>query len=142
MATTIKRGESFTAQVEAFVTKAKRMQAEVAHEAAIGLAETATQSKDQGGNLPVVKGNLQRSFAASTVGPVSVLWGQKEFRGTLDGVMSVIRNAKIGQTIWMGFQAAYARKVEVDNGFIRLAAQRWDQIVADAVRLVRARNGE
>lgn len=142
MATAIKRGQSCAAQVEAFATKAKRMLAEVAQESSIGVAEAATLPKDQGGHLPVVKGNLRRSFAASTVGPVSVLWGQREFHGTLDGVMSVIRNAKIGQTIWMGFQAAYARKAEVDNGFVRLTTQRWQQIVADAVRLVRARNGE
>jgi hypothetical protein len=61
-----------------------------------------------------------------------MLWGVKEFHGTRQAVEDVIESAEIGQTVWIGFQAIYARKAEDKHGFVRLAAQQWQVIVVNA----------
>ncbi|GGZ21737.1 hypothetical protein [Asticcacaulis endophyticus] len=98
----------------------------------------------QGGNMPVVSGNLYRSLLASR----DVMPSIKS-----DGVFTepnntlTISGAELGQTIYLGFQAIYARRVnygftgtdslgrtynQTGRNFVGLAAQRWQQIVAEA----------
>ena len=43
-----------------------------------------------------------------------------------------IANAKLGDTIYLGFQAVYAGVQEYHNGFVRLTAQRWKTIVRNS----------
>lgn len=56
-----------------------------------------------------------------------------------------IAGAEIGETIYAGYTAAYARALEyghskqAPNGMVRLAAQRWPQIVAEVSAEAEAR---
>lgn len=82
---------------------------------------------------PVVTGNLQNSRAVSTAGPVAVDWRTKKFRDPDDSINGVIAGAEVGGVVHLGYRAPYAHKIEAQRAFVRLVAQRWPQIVADAV---------
>lgn len=125
---------TFSAKIAAFATDTEKRIGDVVRESALLVDQELARPKDAGGNLPVVSGNLRASRAASTIGMPPVLWRQKEFNGNDASIAAVIMGAPLGASIWIGFQAPYARKVEEKHGFVRLAAQRWDQIVEEAVR--------
>lgn len=125
---------SFAAQIAAWANKTEEAQTEILHESLRQLVEEVTRPKSAGGHLPVVTGNLGNSVAVSTLGPVTFDWTTKKFRNPADAVNNAIAGVAVGQTAWIGFRAPYAHKIEVDNGFLRLAAQRWPAIVVDAVR--------
>lgn len=134
--------ESFSAKVERWARETEQRARDVFREAALQADQEVSEPNSEGGHLPVVSGNLRKSRAASTIGPPQTLWRQKEFSGTDAGIASVIRTAEIGQTVWIGFQALYAMKAEENHGFVRLTAQRWPQIVEQAIRVVKGRSGE
>lgn len=125
---------SFGAQVAAWVSRSEEAQTDILHESLRHLVDEVTRPKSAGGHLPVVTGNLGNSVAVSTLGPVTFDWTTKKFRNPSDAVNNAIAGVAVGQTAWIGFRAPYAHKIEVDNGFVRLAAQRWPQIVVEAVR--------
>jgi len=65
------------------------------------------------GQVPVVSGNLRNSLALSTVAMPPVREGSFS---DMSGTLSVaIAGLETGETIWIGFQAAYARRI--NNGF-------------------------
>lgn len=87
---------------------------------------------------------------ASTSAMPPVVEGDKSF--TDSGVEMVIQGAEIGDTIYLGFQAAYALRMEYgfvgqDSlgrnynqrgfGFVEKTGERWPQIVKQAETLVR-----
>ena len=125
---------SFAASVAAWATKTEEAQTEILHESLRHLVEEVSRPKSAGGHLPVVTGNLGNSVAVSTLGPVSYEWGTKKFRNPADAVNNAIAGVAVGETAWIGFRAPYAHKIEVENGFVRLAAQRWPQLVVEVVR--------
>lgn len=125
---------SFASQVAAWATKTEDAQTEILHESLRHLVDEVTRPKNAGGHIPVVTGNLGNSVAVSTLGPVTFDWTTKKFRNPADAVNNAIAGVGVGETAWVGFRAPYAHKIEVDNGFVRLAAQRWPQIVVEAVR--------
>jgi hypothetical protein len=92
-----------------------------------------------GGNMPVVTGFLRASFLATLNTPadtVTYRTGSGPAAVHADTVALVIAGAKLGDTIYGVFTANYARHVEygtsrmTGRGFVRLAAQKWPQIVA------------
>ncbi len=104
------------------------------------------------GRMPVDTGNLRRSLMASTAEMPSIKEGKEEF--TDSGIEMVIEGAALGSTIYLGFQAAYALRMEygfvgTDSlgrtynqsgfGFVTAAAQRWPQIVAEQEAKIRSR---
>lgn len=125
---------SFAADIKGWTDKAEVAQTETLHASLRALVDEVTRSKNEGGFLPVVTGNLQNSVAVSTLAPITMDWKTKKFRDPSDAVNNAIAGVAVGETAWIGFRAPYAHKSEVDNGFVRLAAQRWPQIVADVVR--------
>lgn len=125
---------SFALQVDAWATRTEAAQTEILHSALRELVDEVTRPQSAGGHLPVVTGNLGNSIAVSTLGRVTYDWTTKKFRNPADAVNNAIAGVAVGQTAWIGFRAPYAHKIEVDNGFLRLAAQRWPQIVVEAVR--------
>lgn len=132
---------SFTADVAAFAQKAEGLMQEAFQEAVRLVDQEAAQPESEGGHLPVVSGRLRRSRAASTIAMPPILWRQDDFNGSDAAIVAVIETATIGQTVYIGFQAPYAQKVEDKHGMVRLAAQRWPQIVEQAIRNVQARSG-
>ena len=76
------------------------------------LAETMVNTKGNGGRLPFLTGNLARSILASTSGMPKTAAGP--FSG--GNVGAVVATLKLDQAIWIGFQAAYARRQ--NSGFV------------------------
>ena len=134
--------KSFSAMVDGWARKTEDRTAEVFRVSAATAVDVMSRPWDEGGRLPVVTGNLRRSLAASTIGPPVMLWGRRKFEDNSAGIDAVIDSAVIGQTIWLGFQAPYAQKVELDNGFVAMTAQHWKQIVEASVQAVKERSGE
>lgn len=125
---------TFAADIKGWTDKTEVAQTETLHASLRALVEEVTRPKSEGGNMPVVEGNLRNSVAVSTLAPIAMDWKTKKFRDPSDAVNNAIAGVAVGETAWIGFRAPYAHKIEVDNGFVRLAAQRWPQIVDEVVR--------
>lgn len=92
------------------------------------------------GNMPVASGFLRASLMASTDAPIlrSVENPDPEAKYTYNAgqVSLVIAGAQLGQALYFTYGANYARHVEYGargrpgRAFVRLAAQKWPQIVA------------
>ncbi|NTI22043.1 hypothetical protein G6M87_09225 [Rhizobium rhizogenes] len=106
----------------------------------------------EGGRMPIKTGNLRRSLMASTSTMPTMVEGKQTFSD--GGVELVIAGAQLGGTIYLGFQAAYAARMnygfvgedslgrvynQAGFGFIDAVSQRWVQIVAAAEATVRDR---
>lgn len=104
--------------------------------------KVATRSRipiDKGGYMPVKTGNLRRSQAASTTEMPQPAGPKTKFANDgASNVAAVILNAKMGDRIYIGFRAIYARIQEARNGFVSLTAQAWPKIVAESIRELRA----
>lgn len=125
--------DKFAASVKGWTEKTIIKQTAVLHESVRGLdAEIAD-------NTPVVTGNLRNSRTVSSLGRPAVDWKTKKFRNPDDAINNAIAGIEVGQTAWLGFRAPYAHKVEDKRAFMRLAVQRWSQIVDAAARAVRGR---
>lgn len=105
----------------------------------------ASVPKAQGGRMPVDTGNLRSSVIASTEGKTGQVGGS-------DPAL-VFALMKVGQTVWVGWTAAYAMRMEYGfrgadklgrvydqqgNHFLSTAVQQWPQIVDGAVRQAQA----
>ncbi len=137
----------FGDQVKAFAEKAKAMQLAIFRESAQRLFEEANTQEGEGGKMPVDTGFLRNSRAASTEGMPA------------DGAMDpnlVFAGMELGQTVWAGWTAVYAMRMEhgfqgadslgreyaqAGKGFARAAAQRWDFIVAEVTAEVKGKMG-
>lgn len=133
---------TFSAKVDEWVGATKARAEAVFQTAAERLGEAIIEG------TPVDTGFLRHSFQASAAGIPPLVQGSapppsaKAGTFTYDAgpVNLIISNVQIGGTIYFGFTAGYAGHVEYGaNGrpgraMVRLAAQRWPQIVADTVR--------
>ncbi|MCM2293035.1 hypothetical protein NAC44_11950 [Allorhizobium sp. BGMRC 0089] len=121
-------------------------------DAAQTVANEVRITVNEGGRLPIDLGNLRRSLMASTSDMPSVKPEQTTF--TDSGIEMVIAGAELGSTVYLGFQAAYAARMEygfvgpdslgrVYNqagfGFVAAVAQRWPQIVTASEAKIRSR---
>lgn len=108
-----------------------------------------TRTVYEGGRMPIDTGNLRRSLTISKTAMPQIKPDQTEF--TQDDVAAVILTLFLGDTAYLGFQAAYAARAEFGfvgadslgrmynqpgHGFVTAVAQRWDQIVAEAEAIV------
>lgn len=110
------------------------------------VAEQVKRTRSEGGHMRVKTGFLRSSLMASTSQMPGINPMAKPADDAADnsfapdpGVTLVIAGADIGQTIYLGFTAAYARPREYQDGFVRLTAQRWKQIVEESVALIKSR---
>ncbi|MBN5145922.1 hypothetical protein JY412_04080 [Stenotrophomonas maltophilia] len=137
----------FGSQVRAFTEKAKAMQGVIFRESATKLMEEAGTPEGQGGEMPVDTGFLRSSAAASVEGMSS---------DSAQAPEVVFATLELGQTVWAGWTAKYAMRMEhgfqgedclgrtyaqAGKGFAREAAQRWDFIVAEVTADVKGRMG-
>jgi hypothetical protein len=130
--------KSFTLAVEAWVANSGEAALEVAREAAWALAEESREPLGAGGPMPVVTGNLRNSMLASTSRMPRIEFKAREKYPEADAqIYEVTSTAEAGQTIYLGYRAPYAAKVEEKAGFVRLPAQRWQGIVADVIHRIR-----
>jgi hypothetical protein len=144
----------FTASVKAWALKSEQRMTAVFRTAAQTIANEVRIPRAAGGNMPVVTGNLRRSLLASTSPLQGATQGGSEFADNDGQINAVIANATIGEVVYLGFQAAYARRLEygfvgqdslgrtynqAPAAFVRSAVQRWPQIVNEATEQVKSR---
>jgi len=123
--------DKFSAAVTDWAKKSEVKQTAVLHQALRGLdAEIAE-------NTPKVTGNTVNSRTVSALARPTVNWKTKKFRDPSDAINNAIAGVEVGQTVWLGFRAPWAHKLEDKYAFMRLAIQRWRQIVDEAARIVR-----
>ncbi|WP_234907702.1 hypothetical protein [Rhizobium rhizogenes] len=145
-------GQSFSAQVGAWAAAEMERAEAVYQTAAQTVANEVRTPVAEGGRMPIKTGNLRRSLMASTSTMPTMVEGKQTFSD--GGVELVIAGAQLGGTIYLGFQAAYAARMnygfvgedslgrvynQAGFGFIDAVSQRWVQIVAAAEATVRDR---
>ena len=145
-------GQSFSAQVSAWASAELERAEAVFQTAAQTVANEVRTPVTAGGRMPVKTGNLRRSLMSSTSSMPTIIEGKQEF--TDNPVELVIAGAELGGTIYLGFQAAYAARMnygfvgqdslgrsynQAGFGFVDAVAQRWRQIVAEAETTVQGR---
>lgn len=116
--------------VELWTEKASKRALAIFRDSAQRLGEEANKPQAQGGKMPVDTGFLRGSFVASETGLPN---------GQSLPLPLVLLSAQLGDTIYAGWVADYARAMEARYGFMRSAAQRWPQIVDESARAVKAR---
>jgi hypothetical protein len=128
---------SFVDDIDAFIAKVEKRAMAVFHGAAQDLAEEVIKPRSEGGNMRVDTGFLRASFMGSLQSMPSINpearppedAPKNSFPSNADQINLVIAGAGWDDTIYMGFTASYARPREYKDGFTRLAAQNWDNIV-------------
>lgn len=138
---------SFSAQVKAWGDKAKRNTGIVFRESVQSLA------RDVFYRTPLVTGNLRRSLLSSGVAMPSVKPNVEFATDPMGQVDFTIAGLDVGDTFYLGFQAAYARRVnygftgadslgrmynQPGQFFVEASAAKWQQFVAAAVAKVNA----
>lgn len=145
--------QSFSAQVDAWVTKSRKRARTVVQQSALRVIQEAQRVREDGGRMRVDTGFLRASGQISLTAPPAVRADAKpdpdagpgayDWRET--DVSLVILGVQLGQTIYFGYTAAYAAAREYGaNGqppdaFVRGAAQLWPQIVEETVREAKRR---
>ena len=122
----------------------------VFHRALVLLGRELIRTKDDGGNLPKVTGNLARSLLAQ-IGQSVQISDASDFAGADVGIIAA--TAILGDEVFFGYQAVYARRMnsgfvgedklgrtynQAGNHFVERAINMWPQIVDQAVIDVRA----
>lgn len=112
------------------------------------LGEEMAKSRNEGGRVPFLTGNLTRSLLASKTGMPNVSDGP--FAGSNVGLVAATLKAK--ETVWLGYQANYAARqnygyvgsdslgrVYNQQGahFVDHAVANWPTIVTKAIKEVR-----
>lgn len=140
--------ETFTAQVQDIVTNTEAKLLAVFRESFQRTVDIAQTPQGKGGRMRVDTGFLRASGAASLSGmpagpsrnesgaPVA---SPERFREDAS-VAVAIANLSIGETIYFGWTADYARYREYQDGFLRLATQRWQATVDEVVKEANARS--
>jgi len=143
---------SFAAQVSEWAKAEIEREEAVFQTAAQEVANEVRTPVAEGGRMPLKTGNLRRSLMASTADMPTVQEGKTEFQD--NGIELVIADARLGDTVYLGFQAAYAARMnygfvgadslgrtynQAGFGFVDAVAQRWQQIVTQAEVTVRNR---
>lgn len=142
---------SFSEAVGSWASATERRLSAVHKKAIEKLAREMTRTRAEGGNVPVDTGNLYRSLLASTTGMPKTTEGP--FAGS--NVSSVIATLRMNDTVWLGYQAKYARRVnfgfvgadalgrvynQQGAHFVERAIAMWPQIVREAVEEVKNAN--
>jgi hypothetical protein len=126
---------SFTAQIKAFADKSREKIETVVKQSAQEVFSIAQTPKAQGGRMPVDTGFLRNSLIAELNGGT--------VGGGADAYVLAVAGADLGDTIFAGWTAQYARFMEygtskaAGNFYMLNAAQQWQAIVARNAELVR-----
>lgn len=137
--------ESFAQSVGRWASQSEARITSVRNRAIELLAEDMSNTIPNGGRVPFQTGNLARSILASTQGMPKT--SDAQFSGSNVGLVTATLAAD--QPIWIGYQAAYARRLEAgfvgadalgrvynQQGyhFVSGAIADWKNIVARAVK--------
>lgn len=123
--------DKFAAAVARWAEKTEVAQTAVLHESLRQLDREIAE------NTPKVTGNTVNSRTVSALARPTLDFRTKKFRNPDDAINNAIAGVEVGQTAWLGFRAPWAHKLEPKYAMLRLAAQRWRQIVDAAAAAVR-----
>ncbi len=143
---------SFAAQVAAWVRKVEGAEEAVFKEASQELASRAQATRAEGGRMRVDTGFLRASLMASTASMPPIRASAMPVPGQTyaydaGAIEAVIAGADLGDTIYLGYTAAYAAHREYGargqgpDAFVRTAAQQWPQIVDEKAAELKNRLG-
>lgn len=137
--------KSFSAQVDDFIKNYKERLVAVAQTATQSVIDDAQTPTGKGGRMRVDTGFLRASGQASlneipkgpsrkpdTATKDSIEWEQQDATLT-------IAEAKLGDDIYFGWTANYAKYREAKDAFLALATQKWQAYVDKAVVEARRR---
>lgn len=145
----------FSAAVTAWVRENPRRMTAVYRASVQAMAAELQTTVENGGRLPHKTGNLLRSVLASTTAMPNIVKADGEFSFVASDPAAVIMTAEVSDDIYIGYQAAYARRmnsgfVGTDNlgrtynqegyHFVEGARDRWTQIVMDQSVLMQGRS--
>lgn len=137
---------TFSLQIDNFIAKSKDVALAVVKDASLELARESNIPTAKGGNLPVDTSFLRNSQRAAVNAvpsgpsdPETDAWSP----GDADKfVPEAILSMELGQSLYIGWTAVYARKMEYIGkggqgyGYARKAAQKWQQIVQQSAAKV------
>ena len=135
---------SFSAQVSDWVRKSEQRMDVVRRTSVQRVVNIAQTPVGQGGNLPLDTGFLRRSLMATTSAMPRV---GENLQGSENQIALAIANWDAGQALYLGYTASYSSHVHWGTRgraarlWVTLAAQRWQQIVAEVARELRSRAG-
>jgi len=124
---------TFAAAVNAWTKKSEARMNAVFRDSVQRLANEVRVPIAAGGHMPVKTGNLRRSLLASTAQMPGLGAEKATYSDGSAQISATIAGARLGQTIYLGFQANYAPYMENRYQFVGLAAQRWQQIVRESM---------
>ncbi|WP_290497628.1 hypothetical protein [Hyphomonas sp. UBA4494] len=141
--------QNFSATVDQWVRETKERMEAVFKESAQRVISDMQEPVGAGGNMPVDTGFLRASLRASVNEPsMSFTFRPDEggaYRYEATQVALTIAGADLGDTIYAVYSANYAHHVEygaqgrAPRAFVRLAAQKWPQIVNQVALEARSR---
>jgi hypothetical protein len=152
-------GKNFSEQVDAYMKKYKKRLLDTARESVHETIELAQKPRDNGGRMPVITQFLQGSIVAA-IGQIpsgkSKPAKAGDEAGKTEGSAVSVELAKWdpnrGEVFYVGWSAAYARRVEYGfkdtdklgrkynqegAGFLRGAMEKWDETVDSAAKKFR-----
>jgi hypothetical protein len=133
----------FSSQVAGWSDKARRRALATFRQAAQETMHEANLPVGQGGRMRVdtgfLKGSIQASLDGMPTGPTEGTKGMT-YSGQVAGAPPelVILKAQLGDRIWVGWTAGYARVREYYDGFVRSAAANWPTTVKRVAARVKA----
>ena len=104
----------FADTVDAWTKETEQRMTAVWRQSIDDLAEVMNRTRSNGGRLPHRTGNLMRSLLASTSAMPSTGGPDAKYSGQDVGLTTA--GLRLDQTIWLGYQANYARRL--NYGFI------------------------
>ncbi len=130
----------FANQINAWAKQATHRMEGVFKESVQELAGELAETIEKGGYMPVDTGFLRNSMAAAVNsiprGPSVKPRGYRKEDFDMRPIVVAIVQARIGDSITLGFTANYAAAMEARYAFARNAAQNWDNIVKRANKKV------
>ena len=132
-----------SAVADAWALKCRKRALAIFRESVQRTIEEAQTPVAKGGKMRVDTGFLRGSGAASLTGmptgPRRPIEEGATFDFLGDGVTLTIGRAQLGDTIFFGWSAEYARAREAQDGFLRSAAQNWRPTVAKVTQEAKTR---
>ncbi len=142
---------SFSEKVDQWVKETEQRMTAVWRQSIDDLADHMNTTRDNGGRLPKLTGNLMRSLLASTSAMPSTGGPDAKYSGQDVGLVTA--GLRLDQTIWLGYQAIYARRMnygfvgedslgrtynQAGAHFVEAAIADWPNIVRMAVSKIKA----
>ena len=131
--------KTLSAQVDDWIAKSERLSMTVLQQATRAVINEANTPTAKGGRMRVKTSTLRNSLK-SKIG--SMPSGTAEPGDWTDSeVVFTLTRMQPGQVFYAGWIANYARPREHYDGFLRMAAQKWQQQVDAAARQLKQRAG-